>query len=195
MATGPPCDPVGCGRSWSRRAGSTGRTCYSSASPRSPFASRGPPSSCSSRHARRARSSGHRWGSKRRGPRCASVTAPRSRGWPPRVKASSAAWSPAPPSPSTDRSLPERPGDLARVVRRVDLGSERLPRGELDGAVHFAQARGRYAQRHDVTEAHRDIPGFDGDAVRRELLPEPGLFLDLVELVEVLRLVVFQEDG
>src|SRR5438128_1323220 len=96
---------------------------------------------------------------------------------------------PARSSPSPDRSLPQRPGDFARVVRRVDLRSKRLPRRQLDGPVDFAQARRRYAQRHDVTEAHRDVPGLDGDAVGRELPPESGLFLDLVDLVQVPGLV------
>src|SRR5439155_6264642 len=84
-------------------------------------------------------------------------------------------------------------GCLLVIVRRVELGSIRSPRGLLERHVDLAQTFGREAQGDDLADPHHHIPGENLDAVRRKLVVIPVAEELLVDLVQVLRLIVLEE--
>src|SRR5262249_27469607 len=91
--------------------------------------------------------------------------------------------------------LAQRLPDRLEVVGRIELGAEGAPGLRLDHPVALSRLLGGQAQRHHLADAHDDMPGDHLDALGREALVEAGLLEPRLNLVEVLRLVMSQEDG
>jgi hypothetical protein len=58
----------------------------------------------------------------------------------------------------SERLLPLAPGDVTKVVGRIELGAEDLPCVLFHRPVHFAQSCRRYSERDNVPHAHRHVP-------------------------------------
>ncbi|CAM2159842.1 hypothetical protein PT2222_60256 [Paraburkholderia tropica] len=86
-------------------------------------------------------------------------------------------------------------GERLVIVGRIELGAIAAPGGFFDGAIHFAQPRGRHAQRDDLAQPHHHVPRHHFDARRRKGLVKALFGELLIDLRQRFGFVVFEDDG